>query len=172
MDLLLWVKRLHKWFSIGFRIIESVIFKVGIHSAKFDAERLPANVLHATKRLNIKHPVLNDPEASLWGRLGIHCWPTLVLLSRFRRNVIVCLWIFYVHTHFLGPEGKPLLVLAGEGHRDILFRAVSVALSYFRELKTLKTGVDEDIIVPIEEKIDVNSLRFPGKVFDGNTVCT
>lgn len=55
-------------------------------------------------------------------------------------------------------------MLAGEGHRDILFRTVSVALSYFKEKQTLKMSTNKDIITEMVEKPDVNSLKFPGKV--------
>lgn len=74
-------------------------------------------------------------------------------------------YIFYLNFFvFLDPEGKPILVLAGEGHRDILFRTVSVALSYFKEKETLKTSTNKGILTEMVEKPDVNSLKFPGKV--------
>ena len=50
------------------------------------------HVRSAVLRYDIRHPVVNDGEASLWHALEVSCWPTLVLL---------------------GPRGNLLLYLVG-----------------------------------------------------------
>ena len=85
---------------------------LGVHSAKFENEKSSTNILSAVLRYDIKHPVVNDSEAKLWHTLSVQCWPTLVVV---------------------GPEGKILLSLVGEGHRDILLQFVGSALKFFKQ---------------------------------------
>ena len=85
---------------------------MGIHSAKFENEKTSANILSAVLRYDIAHPVVNDGDATLWHHMEIQCWPTFIIVS---------------------PEGKCLLYLVGEGHRDILLKFVQVALKYYTE---------------------------------------
>ncbi|MPC77405.1 NHL repeat-containing protein 2 [Portunus trituberculatus] len=86
------------------------VLVVGVHSAKFENERLSENILAAINRYGIHHPVVNDPQAKMWMALGITCWPTLLIL---------------------GPCGEPLFVLVGEGHRDRLQLYVNTAIKHF-----------------------------------------
>lgn len=58
-----------------------LLFQVGVHSAKFDNEKDSANIAAALKRYNVSHPVVNDSEGVLWKKLGISCWPTLLILG-------------------------------------------------------------------------------------------
>lgn len=48
-------------------------------------------------RHNIHHPVVNDNVGTLWSKLGIMCWPTLLILD---------------------PSGKPIKFYMGEGKRE------------------------------------------------------
>ncbi|XP_037089744.1 NHL repeat-containing protein 2-like [Pollicipes pollicipes] len=63
--------------------IEDGLVIVGVHSAKFDNERVSSNIAAALQRYDIAHPVVNDAQLVLWRRLEIACWPTLVILVRF-----------------------------------------------------------------------------------------
>lgn len=58
-----------------------VFFKVGVHSAKFENEKVSANIMAAIQRYGIHHPVVNDSEAVLWRQLEITCWPTVLILG-------------------------------------------------------------------------------------------
>lgn len=58
-----------------------------MHSAKFDNEKDSANILAALKRYEISHPVVNDSEGELWMRLGIACWPTVLILGKISQLV-------------------------------------------------------------------------------------
>ena len=59
-----------------------VVF-VGIHSAKFENEKVSSNISAAVQRYEIHHPVVNDNHAVYWNQLGITCWPTLLILGIF-----------------------------------------------------------------------------------------
>jgi hypothetical protein len=63
--------------------------KVGVHSAKFDAEKGSTSVAAAVKRHGIMHPVVNDSTCAMWDDLSIVCWPTLLLLSELQQNSLV-----------------------------------------------------------------------------------
>lgn len=52
-----------------------------MHSAKFDNEKDSANILAAVQRYNITHPVVNDADGTMWQKLGIPCWPTLLIIG-------------------------------------------------------------------------------------------
>ena len=54
---------------------------MGVHSAKFENERVSANIASALSRYDIRHPVVNDSRLQLWNQLGITCWPTLLILG-------------------------------------------------------------------------------------------
>jgi len=54
---------------------------IGVHSAKFPAEKITANIRAATMRHGIHHPVINDADFDLWSQYGIRAWPTVVLVD-------------------------------------------------------------------------------------------
>ena len=54
---------------------------VGIHSAKFPAEKETANVRKAVLRYEIEHPVVNDADFRIWQEYGCRAWPTLMFLD-------------------------------------------------------------------------------------------
>ena len=85
---------------------------VGIHSAKFDNERVVENIKEAVLRYRIQHAVVNDSEAALWNQMKIQCWPTFVIV---------------------GPDGKCLLYMVGEGHRQTLLDFVSCAVAFYEK---------------------------------------
>lgn len=93
--------------------IEDGLVVVGVHSAKFENEKVSTNILNAILRYDITHPVINDNEAVLWNAMEIACWPTLVIV---------------------GPNGQLLLTLVGEGHHVILMEFVDAALKWFKSV--------------------------------------
>ena len=116
------------------------VLVIGVHSAKFDNEKVGANIQNAINRYGILHPVLNDDKASLWQNWSIACWPTVVLCY----------------------EGRPLKFFVGEGHRETMLEFVSVALEIFQEdlTKAKKLALPE-----IKAGLSIESpLRYPGKV--------
>ena len=47
------------------------VLVIGVHSAKFENERVGSNISNAIQRYDIKHPVINDAQATLWHNLSI-----------------------------------------------------------------------------------------------------
>ncbi|MFM1994581.1 MAG: hypothetical protein RLZZ610_98 [Actinomycetota bacterium] len=74
---------------------KDVLTVVGVHSPKFEYEKLPASVAAAIDRHEIHHPVLNDPNMTTWQSYGVRAWPTLVLVD---------------------PRGEIIATYSGEGH--------------------------------------------------------
>ena len=54
---------------------------IGVHSAKFDAEKDTENIRRKVAEYRIKHPVVNDADQVIWDRFGVESWPTLVLID-------------------------------------------------------------------------------------------
>lgn len=91
--------------------VEDGLVVIGVHSAKFENEKLSSNILAAVQRYNIAHPVVNDQNSEMWQNCDVHCWPTLLLL---------------------GPDAKPIVMLTGEGHKDDLLDYIKVALEFYK----------------------------------------
>src|SRR5437016_8765372 len=53
---------------------------IGVHSAKFEAEKESDNIREAILRYEIVHPVINDSKHELWNTYGVNSWPTIWLL--------------------------------------------------------------------------------------------
>ncbi|WP_018476143.1 thioredoxin-like domain-containing protein [Pontibacter roseus] len=74
-----------------------VLVVIGVHSAKFDAEKQSETILQAMQKFGIKHPVVNDADMEVWDQYGVKAWPTTVLID---------------------PNGKVVGQHAGEGVYD------------------------------------------------------
>lgn len=123
--------------------VEDGLVVVGVHSAKFENEKISSNVLAAVQRYNISHPVVNDATSDMWKNCDVHCWPTLLLL---------------------GPNGNPIVMLTGEGHKDDLILYISNAISYYKE-----KGLISNHKLPIRSAYHLlpdlkGPLLFPGKI--------
>ena len=117
-----------------------VVF-IGVHSPKFDNEKSSENVRQAILRYEIVHPVVNDPKMSMWRSLGVSSWPTLVVV---------------------GPTGKILLSMSGEGNKASLDAFLQEALSFY-----LPELLDNSILpLKLEKKkiVTESPLSFPGKL--------
>lgn len=118
---------------------------VGVHSAKFSAERETRNIAAAVERYDVRHPVVNDEELRLWNALGVSSWPTLALL---------------------GPRGNLLALWSGERQEKDIDLLISAALQYYEE------AVDHRALPkPPERNFALRrfdeKLRYPGKVAVG-----
>uniref|UniRef100_A0A1A9WXD8 Thioredoxin-like_fold domain-containing protein n=1 Tax=Glossina brevipalpis TaxID=37001 RepID=A0A1A9WXD8_9MUSC len=120
--------------------IDRGLVVVGVHSPKFENEKVTSNILAAAQRYGIKHPIVNDERMTLWRYIGIKCWPTLLLLA---------------------PSGAPLLMLMGEGHGMFLEHFVGEALRFFN-----KRGELENFSLPLKPLVlqSASKLRFPSKI--------
>lgn len=115
---------------------------VGVHSAKFAAERDSANVAAAVSRYGVAHPVINDSTMSLWGALGVSSWPTLALV---------------------GPRGNLLAMWTGEAAFDDLDSVVTAALDYY-STDLDRTPLPAAPPVAVSSALAQSPLRYPGKL--------
>lgn len=114
---------------------------IGVHSAKFDNEKLSENIRDAILRYEIKHPVVNDSEMLIWRRFGTRAWPTLALID---------------------PEGRFIGRQGGEGHRELFDGIIQQLVDYHRAKGTLD---ETPLVFDLESrKAAPTALRFPGKV--------
>ena len=90
---------------------ERSICFIGCHSAKFVNEKSDEKVRDAVLKYEIKHPVINDDKMICWKNYERKSWPSLILIS---------------------PRSQiPLLVLSGEGHRQVMDLFISVAYDFY-----------------------------------------
>jgi thiol-disulfide isomerase/thioredoxin len=54
---------------------------IGVHSAKFEAEKDTQNIAEAILRYEIEHPVVNDHEMEIWKQYHVSSWPTMYLID-------------------------------------------------------------------------------------------
>ena len=114
---------------------------VGVHSAKFDNEKVSENIEQAVLRYEIKHPVVNDDQMRLWRAIGVRSWPSLAIV---------------------GPKGNLLLMVAGEGQRDVLDAGIAAALDFYPENSFRHDPIP---MTPLAESTRSTSpLSFPGKL--------
>ncbi len=112
---------------------------IGVHSAKFRAEGITDNIRAAILRHGIEHPVVNDPELSIWQMYQINSWPTVVLID---------------------PQGNVLSRKGGEG----IFEPIDAALQ-----KSIPVFNDQLNRTPLTWALEKNKktpslLDFPGKI--------
>ena len=114
---------------------------VGVHSAKFDAERSTANVRQAVLRYGIEHPVVNDAGFDIWRSYTVRAWPTLM---------------------FIDPEGKVI----GKHEGEITFDAFDGVLAEMVRQFDEQRLIDRRPLsfVTEREKERGGPLSFPGKV--------
>ncbi|KAH9755581.1 protein SUPPRESSOR OF QUENCHING 1 [Citrus sinensis] len=117
---------------------------VGVHSAKFDNEKDLEAIHNAVLRYGISHPVVNDGDMNLWRELGVNSWPTFAVV---------------------GPNGKLLAQLAGEGHRKDLDDLVEAALLFYGKKKLLdNTPLPLSLEKDNDPRLFTSPLKFPGKL--------
>ena len=115
---------------------------LGVHSAKFAAERDSKNIAEAIRRYKIEHPVINDAGHVLWDRFGVNSWPTVILID---------------------PEGYAVWGTSGEITFEQIDKLLKAALPYYRHKKLLsETPLRFDFE---RRKAAQTPLAFPGKIF-------
>ena len=114
---------------------------IGVHSAKFDAERRSENIVEAIRRYGIRHPVVNDARHELWNGFGVRAWPTLILID---------------------PEGYAVWGTSGETTFETLDALLRRALPDYRR----RGLIDETpLVFGLETRQPSRTpLRYPGKI--------
>lgn len=123
---------------------------LGVHSAKFPAEREPARVREAMARYGVSHPVVVDTDHQIWQSYAIRAWPTLV---------------------FLRPDGTLAETLSGERDEASLVALVEALLDEGRRLGTLGRRRPVELA---PGPTDSGQLSFPSKVIatpEGLALC-
>ena len=112
---------------------------IGVHTPKFFAEREADNVAAAIARYDIRHPVVHDPNMTIWREYAVRAWPTLV---------------------FLDPGGYVIGHASGEPDPDRLLQAVEDLVSQGREQGALEPRLTQ-LVAPVAVG---ENLSFPGKI--------
>ncbi len=113
---------------------------IGVHSAKFPAERVPANLLAAVRRQDIDHPVINDADMAVWQSYAVRAWPTLM---------------------FVDPEGKVWGKHEGEFPLDPIRDLLRDAIATYDAAGL----IDRNPLTGAVTAEPPTFLRFPEKVF-------
>ncbi len=114
---------------------------VGVHSPKFENEKVSNNVLAAIERYEVEHPVVVDNQHLLWKTYGVHAWPSFVLLA---------------------PSGEVLAKGSGEGILEKLDHPLE---PYIKDLLEHHEANEAPIpSSPAFQSMRDQTLRFPGKV--------
>jgi thiol-disulfide isomerase/thioredoxin len=114
---------------------------IGVHTAKFPAERETENIRRKVREYRIKHPVINDANQTIWNRFGVNSWPTLVLID---------------------AKGNPVEAFSGEGNYDVLDRTIGQLVEGHRARGELNLTPFK--FNPEMERPSDGPLLFPGKV--------
>jgi len=112
---------------------------IGVHSPKFAEEKSAASVQDAIARYEIRHPIVHDPEMSIWRDYGVEAWPTLVIV---------------------GPDGNVLIRLPGEPNPGAFGKAIDELVAAAGSSGALKPVQLELALTP-EPK---GRFLFPGKL--------
>ena len=112
---------------------------IGVHSAKYEAERDTETIRRAILRHGIGHPVVNDRDLAVWNLYGVPAWPTLVLID---------------------PLGKAVGALSGEAIFDTFDRLIGEILAALDP-----HGLLDRRPLPLRKERPSDSFfSFPGKV--------
>ncbi|MBT6708263.1 MAG: alkyl hydroperoxide reductase, partial [Chloroflexi bacterium] len=118
---------------------DDILTVVGVHSAKFNAEKSSENVREAVRRYGIGHPVVNDADFEIWKSYATRAWPTLM---------------------FLDPTGKVIGRHEGEFPFGALDQVLAEMIEEHEPLDNFVPG-KLDLIPETQPEIQ---LSFPGKV--------
>jgi thiol-disulfide isomerase/thioredoxin len=117
-----------------------ILVVIGVHTPKFDNEKLTASIRKAVMRYEVKHPVVNDADQRIWRRYRVSSWPTLMLFD---------------------PDGNFYGRISGEGAYDVLDFHIEKIAKDFRKKGKLK---DSPVQFKLTQDQVKSPLYFPGKV--------
>ena len=112
---------------------------IGVHSAKFTNERETAAIQQAIQRYDIRHPVINDRDFTIWEQYGIRAWPSFMLIN---------------------PIGRIIGTQSGEGIYKVFDTIIQRTIDYFDRQGAIKRSRMPEI-AGVEH---TSPLRYPGKV--------
>jgi DNA-binding beta-propeller fold protein YncE len=114
---------------------------IGVHSAKYIAEKDGDNIRNAILRYELTHPVINDRDFAVWNSFGVSSWPTFVLID---------------------PDGSIVDAHSGEGVYDAFDAKIADLIQKFdAQGKINRTP----LALHLErDKAPPTPLLFPGKI--------
>ena len=116
-----------------------ILTVIGVHSAKFNAEKSSDNVREAVRRYGIESPVVNDADFEIWKSYAARAWPTLM---------------------FLDPAGKVIGRHEGEFPVDTLDEVISQMIAEHEPSGLFQRGE-----FALQSEIAAREqLSFPGKI--------
>jgi hypothetical protein len=121
---------------------------IGVHSSKFSNEKIKSNIINATRRHLIRHPVILDFNLDIWNMFGIICWPSLLVIS---------------------PEGVIISLLQGEIQANYLEKFLPVCLKYYEKSIVSPDHNNFKIAIHSGDLLKTNNenlkrLNFPSKL--------
>jgi thiol-disulfide isomerase/thioredoxin/DNA-binding beta-propeller fold protein YncE len=114
---------------------------IGVHSPKFPGEKVTDNLKHAIDRYEIVHPIVHDPDFTIWKNYAVRAWPTLI---------------------FIDPDGYILGQLPGEPDPELLDATLAKLIEDMNKKGVLQGNAAELLQPP--ESPGQTTLRFPGKI--------
>ncbi len=115
------------------------IVVLGIHSAKFPAERVEAGLRDAVRRYEIHHPVANDADFEVWSSYAVRAWPSL---------------------YFIDPRGK----VVGKHEGELPYESFEELISAMVEEYDDQGLLDRSPRAFKLEELPTGPLAFPGKL--------
>lgn len=115
---------------------------IGVHSAKFSAEKDSKNIREAILRYHIKHPVVNDANKRIWNAYDANWWPTFCVID---------------------PEGKFVFKSQQEGKLLQLDEVIGDLVQKHRAKGNLNTKPLQFDTLKLAERKDA-PIYFPGKI--------
>jgi thiol-disulfide isomerase/thioredoxin len=112
---------------------------IGVHSPKFANEKNAHSVKDAIRRYELRHPIIHDPDMTIWRAYGVQAWPTLVVI---------------------GADGKVAGSIPGEPDPDRFVAAIDNLVANSEKAGTLKPAALDLALIP-EPK---GRFLFPGKL--------
>jgi thiol-disulfide isomerase/thioredoxin len=114
---------------------------IGVHSGKFETEKIADNIREAIARYEIQHPVINDSDHELWSAFGVNVWPTVVLID---------------------PAGRIVWRRSEEFRAPDVAKVIGAAMNLYRSQGVLN---ERPLRWALEESKEKDTpLRFPGKI--------
>jgi hypothetical protein len=115
---------------------------IGVHTPKFEHEKMMEVIRRAMQRYGLHHPVVNDADRKLWLAYNVQSWPSLVLID---------------------PEGNFVGGLANEHVYEQFDKAITQLIRASRARGTLVEGPSRFHTEVTDQK--ESPLSFPGKIF-------
>ena len=112
---------------------------IGVHSPKFANEKNAASVKDAIRRYDIRHPIIHDPQMTIWRAYNVQAWPTLIVID---------------------ADGTIAGAIPGEPDPDRMLAAIDGLVGTSTQAGTLKPGALD--LTPLPEP--KGRFLFPGKL--------